>query len=67
VMSGPGGPEVARRICELRPGVRVLFMSGYTHDAISRKGVLDDGIEFIAKPFTAAELRARVRKVLDRR
>ncbi|HET8732706.1 MAG TPA: PAS domain S-box protein, partial [Anaeromyxobacteraceae bacterium] len=65
VMPGTGGRDMARRIAELRPGIRVLFVSGYTHDAISRQGVLDEGIEFLPKPFTAAELLGRVRAVLD--
>ena len=66
VMPGTGGREMARRIVELRPGLRVLYVSGYTHDAISRQGVLDEGIEFLPKPFTSAALLARVRAVLDR-
>ena len=66
VMPGTGGRDMARRIGELRPGVRVLYVSGYTHDAISQQGVLDEGIEFLPKPFTPAELLARVRAVLDR-
>ena len=65
VMPGTGGRDMARRIGELRPGVRVLYVSGYTHDAISQQGVLDEGIEFLPKPFTPAELLARVRAVLD--
>jgi len=47
-------------------GYRVLYVSGYTHDAISRQGLLDEGIEFLPKPFTSAALLARVRAVLDR-
>jgi PAS domain S-box-containing protein len=65
VMPGTGGREMARRIVELRPGVRVLYVSGYTHDAISQQGVLDEGIEFLPKPFTSAALLARVRALLD--
>jgi DNA-binding response OmpR family regulator len=67
VMPGHGGPEVARRLVEKCPGTRVLFMSGYSQDAISRHGVLDEGIDFVPKPFTADALRARVREVLDRK
>jgi PAS domain S-box-containing protein len=66
VMPGGGGTDVTERISDLRPGIRVLFMSGYSHGATSRQGVLDEVTEFIPKPFTAAELRSRVRKVLDR-
>jgi signal transduction histidine kinase/ActR/RegA family two-component response regulator len=66
VMPGHGGPEVARQVVERSPGIRVLYVSGYSQDAISRQGVLDDGIDFVPKPFTADALRARVREVLDR-
>ena len=67
VMAGQGGREVARRISELRPGVRTLYMSGYTHEAISQHGVLDEGLDFLPKPFTPDALLARVRQSLDRR
>jgi len=67
VMAGQGGREVARRIAELRPGVRTLYMSGYTHEAISQHGVLDEGLDFLPKPFTPEVLLARVRHSLDRR
>jgi signal transduction histidine kinase/ActR/RegA family two-component response regulator len=66
VMPGHGGPEVARRVVERSPGMRVLYVSGYTQDAISRHGVLAEGIDLVPKPFTADALRARVREVLDR-
>ncbi len=65
VMPGMGGPEVARRVLERVPGVRALFVSGYTHDAIGRHGVLDEGIHFLPKPFTSESLLAAVRAVLD--
>ena len=66
VMPGLGGQEVARRVLELKAEARVLFVSGYTHDAIGKKGALDEGIEFLPKPFTASTLLDRVRAVLDR-
>jgi CheY-like chemotaxis protein len=66
VMPGRTGPEVARAIAAIRPGVRVLFVSGYTHDAIGRKGELPEGTELLHKPFTPEVLLARVRAVLDR-
>jgi signal transduction histidine kinase/ActR/RegA family two-component response regulator len=66
VMPGLDGREAAERILAKRPGTRVLYVSGYTRDAINRHGVLDDGIDFISKPFTPDALRARVREVLDR-
>jgi len=67
VMPGLGGREVARRLVELKPDARVLYVSGYTHDAIGKEGVQDEGIEFLPKPFTASTLLDRVRALLDRR
>ncbi|HEX3250030.1 MAG TPA: PAS domain S-box protein [Pyrinomonadaceae bacterium] len=66
VMPGTSGKEVAERLCELRPAARVLYMSGYTDEAIVRHGVLDANVEFIQKPFTWARLGKKVREVLDR-
>jgi len=65
VMPEISGKEVADRVTELLPGLRVLFMSGYTDEAIVHHGVLDTNIEFIQKPFTPAALVRKVREVLD--
>jgi DNA-binding response OmpR family regulator len=65
VMPGLGGYEVGRRIAELRPGVRIVYMSGYTQDVLDRQGFLGSGVAFIPKPFSTPELLARVREVLD--
>ncbi|MGB3095798.1 MAG: PAS domain S-box protein [Candidatus Deferrimicrobiaceae bacterium] len=65
VMPGMTGPELARRLTALRPEMGVLFMSGYTDDAILHHGVLEHGAEFLQKPFKASALGAKVRKVLD--
>jgi two-component system, cell cycle sensor histidine kinase and response regulator CckA len=64
VMPGMNGRELATRVAALRPDVKVLFASGYTDDAIFRHGVLDDGSNFISKPYAPAELRRKVREVL---
>jgi two-component system, cell cycle sensor histidine kinase and response regulator CckA len=65
VMPGMSGRELATRLARLRPGLRVLYTSGYTEDAILRHGVLDDPSRFLSKPYTPAELRRRIRLALD--
>jgi two-component system cell cycle sensor histidine kinase/response regulator CckA len=66
VMPEMGGSELAPRVAELRPDVRVLFMSGYTDDAIVRQGLIAEGGHFLQKPFTPEVLARKVRDVLDR-
>jgi two-component system cell cycle sensor histidine kinase/response regulator CckA len=66
VMPVISGKEVAERLKELRPAARVLFMSGYTDEAVVRHGVLDANVEFLQKPFTWVRLAKKVRDVLDR-
>ena len=65
VMPRMSGRELAEQIAGLRPETKVLYMSGYTDDAIVRHGVLEASMEFIQKPFTTASLTRRVRGVLD--
>jgi len=65
VMPEMSGRELMRRLIERRPGVRVLYMSGYADEAIARHGVLDPGTAFMQKPFTPGVLAHRVRDVLD--
>jgi PAS domain S-box-containing protein len=67
VMPGVDGRTLADELVRRLPGVRVLFVSGYTQDVISHHGVLDSGIEFLQKPFTSSALLARVRGLLDQR
>jgi signal transduction histidine kinase len=65
VMPGMNGRELADRVRARRPGVRVVYMSGYTPDEVVRQGVLEDQVAFLQKPFTPDHLTARLRLVLD--
>jgi CheY-like chemotaxis protein len=59
------GPALARAARALAPELKVLFMSGYTHDALSREGAVDDAVNIITKPFRKVDLAAKIRAVLD--
>ena len=65
VMPGLKGEELVERITTIRPGVRVLYMSAYTEDAIVNLGILGPGTNFIEKPFGPEDLARKVRKVLE--
>ena len=65
VMPGASGPELTRQLVERRPSTKVIYMSGYTEDAIVHHGVLKSGIAFLHKPFTSDALGRKVREVLD--
>jgi len=65
VMPGLSGRDLSTRVQELKPGLKVMFTSGYTESAIVDHGVLEPGIAFIGKPFAATDLTRRVREVLD--
>ncbi len=64
VMPNAGGRELADRLQKLQPGLKVLFMSGYTDDVIVHHGVQAEGVEFIHKPFRPQQLATKVRKML---
>ena len=66
VMPKMNGRDLFAKLDELRPGLRCLFMSGYTADIIADRGVLDSGVDFIPKPFPRNQLARKVREVLDR-
>ena len=65
VMPGMGGREAADRVVGLHPEAKVLFVSGYTDDAVVRHGVLEDQMPFLQKPFRPAALAGKVRELLD--
>jgi signal transduction histidine kinase len=65
IMPGMNGRALAEQVLRLRPGVRVLLMSGYAEPVVAHKGILDAGLEFISKPFSPAQLNQRVRKILQ--
>jgi two-component system, cell cycle sensor histidine kinase and response regulator CckA len=65
VMPGASGPELTSQLIERRPELKVIYMSGYTEDAIVNHGVLKAGIAFLHKPFTSETLGRKIRDVLD--
>lgn len=60
------GPLLAKRAVAARPGLKVLFTSGYTEDAILNNGRLDSGVDLLSKPYRRHELAKKLREVLDR-
>jgi CheY-like chemotaxis protein len=65
IMPGMNGRELAQRISEIRPNVKILYMSGYTENVIGHNGMLDAGIRLLQKPFNLRDLKSKVREVLD--
>jgi len=65
IMPGMNGRELAQRISEIRPNVKVLYMSGYTENVIGQDGMLDAGVRLLQKPFNLRDLKSKVREVLD--
>jgi two-component system, cell cycle sensor histidine kinase and response regulator CckA len=65
VMPEMNGRELAEKVRVIRPQLKCLYMSGYTADVIAHRGILDEGLNFIQKPFLSDDLAAKVRQVLD--
>lgn len=65
VMPKLNGPQLVKRLLEIRPGMKALCMSGYTDDVISRHGMLESGVAFIQKPLTPKTFLTKVRHVLN--
>jgi len=65
IMPGMNGKKLAETLNKEEPGLKVLFMSGYTDDTIMHHGILDENISFIQKPFTPKLLLRKIRTVLD--
>ncbi len=66
IMPEMNGRDLAETLLSFQPGLRRLFMSGYTADVIAHHGVLDEGVDFIQKPFSMKDLAVKTRKLLDR-
>jgi YesN/AraC family two-component response regulator len=66
VMPGMSGSELAKLLKPLYPEIKILYMSGYTDNAIVHHGVLEKGVNYIQKPFTTEGLARKVREVLDK-
>ena len=65
VMPGATGKDVAIRVTEVRPAIRVLYMSGYPESVVASQGIIEQGITLLSKPFKAPDLLDHVRAALD--
>jgi len=66
VMPGINGRELGRRAMQLRPSLKILYMTGYSRNAIVHQGRLDEGVDLLEKPVSQARLALKVREILDR-
>ena len=64
VLPGMNGRELAERLCDRQPGLRVLYTSGYTEDVIVHHGVLEEGLAFLGKPYTGQALTRMIMRIL---
>jgi CheY-like chemotaxis protein len=65
IMPRMNGRELARRLCVLRPEIKVLYMSGYTENTIAHRGMLEEGVTLLQKPFTLPTLKSKVQEKLS--
>ena len=65
IMPRMGGKTLTDRLNELQYNLKVIYISGYTNDAISTQGILTEGVNFLHKPFTPSQLLLKIREVLD--
>ena len=66
IMPGMNGADLSRKLTALDSGIKTLFMSGYTANIIGPHGILDEGVNFIQKPFALKVLASKLREVLER-
>jgi PAS domain S-box-containing protein len=66
VMPGINGRELGRRALQIRPGLKILYMTGYSRNAVVHQGRLEEGVDLLEKPVSLAKLALRVRELLDR-
>jgi DNA-binding NtrC family response regulator len=66
VLKEAGGMELTQTLLDIRPEMRVIYMSGYTDDVVLQHGIRNSQVAFLPKPFTTEELASKVREVLDR-
>ena len=67
VMPGQNGRDLVKAAQGLRPDLRVIYMTGYSRNAVVHQGHIEEGVELLQKPVSQTELAAKVREVLDRR
>lgn len=65
VMPGISGRELGRRAEQIKPGLKILYMTGYSRNAVVHQGRLDEGVNLLEKPVSQAKLAMRVREILD--
>jgi two-component system, cell cycle sensor histidine kinase and response regulator CckA len=65
IMPQMGGRELAEKLLDLNPNLKILYFSGYTDDNIIKRGVMDDGMEFIQKPFSSTNLAGKIKDILS--